>query len=145
MALARDVRLSMVGHDHKSSRVMVQNYDLLQRIMSYGSIGIGSTTGAWSAHLRELETLLKEVEALMKRWRSGALTNDQFFAQRQVLFPGSKPVCRALAAWVPGSTTGARSRTWKLKKRVRWAGRMCVLRPGMWKVGGLQVELSDLQ
>lgn len=86
MALARNVRMSMVGQDPRSSRVMVQNYDVLQSIMSYGSIGIGSTTGAWSAHLRELKSLLKEVEALMKRWRSNALTNDQFFAQRKVLF-----------------------------------------------------------
>ena len=86
MMLASDVRLSMVGHDPHSSRVMVQNYDVLQSIMGYGSIGIGSTTGAWSAHLRELEKLLKAVENLMQRWRSGALTNDQFFAQRQVLF-----------------------------------------------------------
>ena len=86
MMLASDVRLSMVGHDPHSSRVMVRNYDVLQSIMGYGSIGIGSTTGAWSTHLRGLEKLLKAVENLMQRWRSGALTNDQFFAQRQVLF-----------------------------------------------------------
>lgn len=86
MALALNVRMSMVGHDFQSSRIMTRNYDLLQSIMGYGSIGIGSTTGAWSTHLRELESLLKETEELMKRWRSGALTNDQFFAQRKVVF-----------------------------------------------------------
>jgi len=86
MALAGNVRMSMVGHDFQSSRIMTRNYDLLQSIMGYGSIGIGSTTGAWSTHLRELESLLKETEELMKRWRSGALSNDQFFAQRKVVF-----------------------------------------------------------
>lgn len=86
MALARNVRLSMVGHDFTSSRVMIHNYDLLQSIMGNGSIGIGSVTGAWSQHMGELEVLLKDVETLMMRWRSGALTNDQFFAQRKVLF-----------------------------------------------------------
>lgn len=86
MALALNVRMSMVGHDFQSSRIMTRNYDLLQSIMGYGSIGIGSTTGAWSTHLRELESLLKQTEELMKRWRSGALTNDQFFAQRKVVF-----------------------------------------------------------
>jgi hypothetical protein len=86
MFLAQDVRMSMAGHDPVSSRVMTKNYDLLQSFMGGGSIGIGSATGAWSSHLRELESLLKEVESLMQHWRSGALTNDQFFAQRKVLF-----------------------------------------------------------
>jgi hypothetical protein len=86
MFLAQDVRMSMAGHDPVSSRVMTKNYDLLQSLMGGGSIGIGSATGAWSSHLRELESLLKEVESLMQHWRSGALTNDQFFAQRKVLF-----------------------------------------------------------
>jgi hypothetical protein len=86
MALARDVHMSMIGHDYRTSQVLVQNYDLLQSFMGSGSIGIGSATGAWSSHLRELESLLRETEELMKRWRSGALTNDQFFAQRKIVF-----------------------------------------------------------
>lgn len=86
MRLAQDVRLSMIGTGYASSNVMTQNFDLLQSIMAYGSIGVGSSTAAWARHLRELETLLKDTEALHQRWKSAAITNDQFFAQRKALF-----------------------------------------------------------
>jgi hypothetical protein len=86
MRLAQDVRLSMIGTGYASSNVMTQNFDLLQSIMAYGSIGLGSSTAAWARHLRELETLLKDTEALHQRWKSAAITNDQFFAQRKALF-----------------------------------------------------------
>ncbi|MFJ3486868.1 hypothetical protein ACIPL1_26165 [Pseudomonas sp. NPDC090202] len=86
MSLARDVYLSMIGNGYTSGKLMTQNYDLLQSIMSYGSIGIGSSTAAWSKHLKELESTLKEIETLLKSWRSKAIGNDQFFAQRQLLF-----------------------------------------------------------
>ncbi|WP_341963661.1 hypothetical protein [Pseudomonas sp. RC10] len=86
MQLAQDVRMSMIGTSGTERGVMVQNFDMLQSIMSYGSIGIGASTGAWNKHLREVESTLKEIEALHQRWRSGALTNDQFFTQRRTLF-----------------------------------------------------------
>jgi hypothetical protein len=47
MRLAQDVRLSMIGTGYASSNVMTQNFDLLQSIMAYGSIGVGSSTAAW--------------------------------------------------------------------------------------------------
>lgn len=84
--LAQNVRMAMTGTVHAENKVMVQNFDVLQSIMTYGSIGIGASTGAWSKHLTEIENLLKETQTLHQRWRSGALTNDQFFAQRGALF-----------------------------------------------------------
>jgi hypothetical protein len=86
MQLAQDVRMSMIGTTNSEAEVMVQNFDVLQSILSYGSIGIGASTGAWSKHLSSVEDLLKEIETLHQRWRSGAMTNDQFFAQRRTLF-----------------------------------------------------------
>ncbi|WP_341963655.1 hypothetical protein [Pseudomonas sp. RC10] len=86
MQLAQDVRMSMIGTSGTERGVMVQNFDMLQSIMSYGSIGIGASTGAWNKHLRGVESTLKEIEALHQRWRSGALSNDPFFAQRRTLF-----------------------------------------------------------
>jgi hypothetical protein len=47
MQLAHDVRMSMIGASSTERGVMVQNFDLLQSIMPYGSIGIGASTGAW--------------------------------------------------------------------------------------------------
>jgi hypothetical protein len=83
---ARDVRQSLIATDHASARVLTQNYDVLQSIMSYGSIGIGSVTSAWSAHLSQVESTLKDINDAYQRWRAGSLTKDQFVAQRQRLF-----------------------------------------------------------
>lgn len=111
MRLAQDVRLSMIGTGYASSNVMTQNFDLLQSIMAYGSIGVGSSTAAWARHLRELETLLKDTEALHQRWKSAAITNDQFFAHRKALF---SKVEKALAS-IGRFGSGLRN-TGKMKK-----------------------------
>jgi hypothetical protein len=86
MQLASDVRGAMIGVERDGRYVMVHNYDMIQSIMSYGSIGIGATTSVWSKYLKELEALLKQTEALHRRWRANGMTNDEFFAQRRALF-----------------------------------------------------------
>lgn len=86
MELASQVRGAMIGMSAHEGSVMTHNFDLLQSFMSYGSIGIGASTAAWSRHLKDLEDLLKQTEALHQRWRGGGMTNDQFFAQRRALF-----------------------------------------------------------
>ena len=86
MELASQVRGAMIGMTSHESSVMTHNFDLLQSFMSYGSIGIGASTAAWSKHLKALEDLLKQTEALHQRWRAGGVTNDRFFAQRRALF-----------------------------------------------------------
>ncbi len=86
MELAWQVRGAMLGMTSHESTVMTHNFDLLQSLMSYGSIGIGASTAAWSKHLQALEDLLKQTEVLHQRWRAGGMTNDQFFAQRRALF-----------------------------------------------------------
>lgn len=86
MQLAAQVRGAMIGMGRDDRHVMTRNFELLKDIMSYGSIGIGASTSAWSKHLSGLEELLKETEVLHQRWRAGRMSNDQFFAQRRVLF-----------------------------------------------------------
>lgn len=86
MSYAGDVRQSILSNGSTANDVMAQNFDLLQSIMTYSSIGIGSASGAWSKHLDEIKETLKDIESLHKRWRSGALTKDQFIAQRRPLF-----------------------------------------------------------
>lgn len=86
MSYAGDVRHSILSNGSTANDVMAQNFDLLQSIMTYSSIGIGSASGAWSKHLDEIKETLKDIESLHKRWRSGALTKDQFIAQRRPLF-----------------------------------------------------------
>lgn len=86
MTYASDVRHSILSIGHTANGVMAKNFDLLQSIMTYTSIGIGSVSGGWSKHLDEIKGTLKDIESLHQRWRSGALTKDQFIAQRWTLF-----------------------------------------------------------
>lgn len=88
MQLSFEVRGAMIGMSVHESTVMTHNFDLLQSVMSYGSIGIGASTAAWSRHLKDLEDLLKQTEALHQRWRAGAMTNDQFSPSGVRCFPG---------------------------------------------------------
>jgi len=86
MSYARDVRQALFANDEASAYLIAHRYDLLQNMMSYGSIGIGSTTSAWSDHLKEVEKTLKSINAAYQHWRSGAITKGQFLARRQELF-----------------------------------------------------------
>lgn len=86
MLSARDVNEALIGSSYVGNQVMTKNYDLLQSIMAYGSIGVGSSTIAWSKHLSGVEQTLKEIEALHQQLKAGRLTRAPFIAQRQVLF-----------------------------------------------------------
>lgn len=65
---------------------VVNDYDLLQSLLGYSSLGVGSATSAWSRHLDEVVHTLEEVEGLHQRLRDGGLDREAFFRQRQVLF-----------------------------------------------------------
>jgi hypothetical protein len=81
---------------------LTQNYDVLQSIMSYGSIGIGSVTSAWSSHLAQVEGTLKDINDAYLRWRAGTLTKDQFVARRQSLFSVLDGQLRSIGRWGTG-------------------------------------------
>lgn len=65
---------------------VVNDYDLLQSLLGYSSLGIGSATSAWSRHLDEVVHTLEEIERLHQRLRDGGLDRQAFLRQRQVLF-----------------------------------------------------------
>lgn len=64
---------------------VVQDYDLLQSVLGYGSLGIGSMTSAWSTHLGEVRRTLEDIERVYGQLKSGAVDRDTFFRQREVL------------------------------------------------------------
>lgn len=102
MSYAQDVRQALIANDYASSQALVENYDLLQSIMSYGSIGIGSVTSAWNTHLKGVENTLVDINAAHQRWRSGTWTKDQFLAQRQKLFNTLDGQLRGIGRWGTG-------------------------------------------
>ncbi|MBX7276141.1 hypothetical protein K2E96_22665 [Pseudomonas sp. ERGC3:05] len=65
---------------------LVNNYDLLQSFLGYGSLGVGSATSAWARHLDEVAHTLEEIERLHQRLKSGGLDRKAFLRQRKALF-----------------------------------------------------------
>ncbi|WP_415639959.1 hypothetical protein, partial [Pseudomonas fluorescens] len=65
---------------------VVNNYDLLQSFLGYGSLGVGSATSAWSRHLDEVAHTLEEIERLHQHLKSGGLDRERFLRQRKALF-----------------------------------------------------------
>ncbi|XKU43840.1 hypothetical protein BG51_16395 [Pseudomonas [fluorescens] ATCC 17400] len=65
---------------------VVCQYDLLQSLLGYSSLGVGSATSAWGRHLDEVRHTLEEVERLHRQLKDGVLDRNNFVRHRQVLF-----------------------------------------------------------
>ncbi|NVZ69538.1 hypothetical protein [Pseudomonas costantinii] len=72
--------------DTGSGTQVVNNYDLLQSFLGYGSLGVGSATSAWARHLDEVAHTLAEIERLHQRLKTGGLEREAFLRQRKALF-----------------------------------------------------------
>jgi len=102
MAYAREVSQTMFASNEASAHLQTENYDLLQDFMTYGSIGVGSATSAWSTHLNRVQDTLSSVNTTYQKWRSGTFTKDQFVAQRQKLFGILDGQLRGIGRWGTG-------------------------------------------
>jgi len=102
MRHARHVKETLVGTDEATGLLLVQNYDMLQDIMTYSSIGVGSVTSAWSTHLNQVRETLNGVTDTYQKWRSGVFDKDQFVAQRQKLFRVLDGQLRGIGRWGTG-------------------------------------------
>ncbi|WP_339533344.1 hypothetical protein [Pseudomonas mucidolens] len=65
---------------------VINNYDLLQSLLGYSSLGVGSATSAWGRHLDEVKHTLEEIERLHQQLQNGTLDRNGFVRQRQVAF-----------------------------------------------------------
>ncbi len=71
--------------EHSAGTQVVNDYDLLQSLLGYTSLGVGSATSAWARHLDEVAHTLEQIEHLHQRLRAGGLAREAFFRQRKVL------------------------------------------------------------
>jgi len=102
MAYAREVSQTMFASNEASAHLQTENYDFLQGIMTYGSIGVGSATSAWSTHLNGVQDTLSSVNTTYLQWRNGTFTKDQFVAQRKMLFRTLDGQLRGIGRWGTG-------------------------------------------
>lgn len=80
---AEAIRLEL---DNSAGTQVINDYDLLQSLLGYTSLGVGSATSAWARHLDEVAHTLEQIEHLHQRLRAGGLAREAFFRQRRVLF-----------------------------------------------------------
>ncbi len=71
--------------DNSAGTQVINDYDLLQSLLGYTSLGVGSATSAWARHLDEVAHTLEQIEHLHQRLRAGGLEREAFFRQRKVL------------------------------------------------------------
>jgi hypothetical protein len=100
MALARNVHRQVRG----SGSELIKNYDLMQNMLSYGSLGIGAATGSWSKHLNGVQKTLEEIERLYKLSlaRGTPIARQEFINQRRVLFARLDVQLEGVARWGTG-------------------------------------------
>nr|WP_218171232.1 hypothetical protein [Pseudomonas gingeri] len=86
MTRAREIDLAL-SLEPRAGVEILNNYDLLQGLLGYSSIGIGSTTAAWGRHLSGVEDTLKDIEKLhQQHLKGGVSAKAEFIAKRQALF-----------------------------------------------------------
>ena len=71
--------------DSAKGTAVLNDYDLLQSLLTYGSLGVGSATSAWARHLDEIVQTLEEIEQLHRRLKVGEINRETFIRQRQML------------------------------------------------------------
>lgn len=85
MRQAEQIRRGL-EQDAALGTAVVGQYDLLQSLLGYSSLGVGSATSAWGRHLDEVRHTLEEVERLHRQLKDGVLDRNNFVRHRQVLF-----------------------------------------------------------
>jgi hypothetical protein len=100
MNLARNVHRQVKG----AGSQLIENYDLLQNMLSYGSLGIGAATGSWGKHLEGVKKTLEEIERLYKLSlaRGTPIARQEFINQRRVLFATLDKQLEGIARWGTG-------------------------------------------
>ncbi len=87
MRSAQNIKLALLAHS-ATDQFLIKNYDQLQAILTYSSLGIGSASSAWSKHLAQVEKTLMEIEDLHKQYLSKGTTGarEEFLVKRRALF-----------------------------------------------------------
>jgi hypothetical protein len=82
----------------------LQNYDLLQKLLGYASLGVGTAGDAWNRHLTDIVKTLEEIQALHKQslHRGGGAARDEFLSRRRVLFSRLEAQMRGFARYGTG-------------------------------------------
>lgn len=104
MRMAQQVSHDIHHNSLGSDGLMLKHYDVLQRMLGYGSLGLGAVSGSWANHLKAVETTLADIERLHKLslQRGTPIARQEFINQRQVLFNKLDGQLKGIARWGTG-------------------------------------------
>ncbi|SEJ96301.1 hypothetical protein [Pseudomonas sp. NFR16] len=101
MSYASGVHKNLRQNQAAGDGHVIKNYDLLQNVLGYSSLGIGSATGSWKSHLDGVKKTLDDIERLHKLSlaRGTPIARQEFLNQRQVLFAELDAQLEGIARW----------------------------------------------
>lgn len=104
MRVARHVSHQVSHYSLGADGSAVKNYDVLQRMLNYGALGMGAVSGSWSTHLAGIEKTLDDIQKLHKLslTRGTPIARQEFINQRQVLFAKLDDQLKGVARWGSG-------------------------------------------
>ncbi|MFQ6574649.1 hypothetical protein [Pseudomonas sp. UM16] len=88
MGKANEIHLSLLSNQVDGDDFLLDNFDLLQGVLSNGALGAGVISDAWSRHMAEIKKSLEAIEKLHQQYlRTGSITaRDKFYTERAILF-----------------------------------------------------------
>jgi hypothetical protein len=104
MRLAYGTHHSLFQNQARADGEIIKNYDLLQKMLGYGSLGLGSASGSWNTHLKGVEQTLQDIERLyrLSLKRGTPIARQEFINQRKVLFTKLDTQLEGIARWGTG-------------------------------------------
>jgi hypothetical protein len=101
MHYAKNVRRQLRHHQAGADGQVIKNYDLLQHMLGYGSLGLGAATGSWGAHLGGVKNTLEDIDRLYKLslTRGTPIARQEFINQRKALFAKLDIQLQGIARW----------------------------------------------
>jgi hypothetical protein len=101
MHYAKNVRRQLRHHQAGADGQVIKNYDLLQHMLGYGSLGLGAATGSWGAHLGGVKNTLEDIDRLYKLslTRGTPIARQEFINQRKALFAKLDIQLEGIARW----------------------------------------------
>ncbi|WDD98640.1 hypothetical protein [Thalassomonas actiniarum] len=88
LKVAEQVDLTLLQLSNSEREILAKRYDLLSSIGSYSGLLLGVANSSWTAHVKQVELILKDIEEtyVTSYNRQGNLNNQIFFQRRRMHF-----------------------------------------------------------
>ncbi|POA20909.1 hypothetical protein C1886_06985 [Pseudomonas sp. FW300-N1A1] len=104
MKMASDTHSALMANGAQHDGFLVENHELLIKMLGYSSLGIGSVGDAWSKHLEGIKRTLEEIDVVHNdHLRSGtSQSRDAFYSKRKLLFGKLDDQLKSFASYGSG-------------------------------------------